>query len=139
MVDPVTAITAAAIAKIACEEFAKAASSEGAKQAVGGAIGLVKTLRDKLWAKFKGNAKAETALAAVESDKSEAALTKLEVYLDDAMTDDPAFATEVKQLAHQIINVQNTSGDRTYNQTAGRDIFNIDKVEGQSNRFGGGA
>jgi hypothetical protein len=134
--EPVTVFTAGAIAKIAFEEFAKAGGGELAKKSVGGAIDLIKSLRDKIQAKFKGNDRAETAIAEVEQQPTPAALEKITKYLDLEMLEDEAFATEIKQIAQQIINVQNTSGDRTYNQTAGRDLFNIDNA-GQSNKFGG--
>jgi len=134
--EPVTVLTAGAIAKIAFEEFAKAGGGELAKKSLGGAIDLVKALRDKIQAKFKGNDRAETAIAEAEQQPTPAALEKVTKYLDLEMLEDEAFATEIKQIAQQIINVQNTSGDRTYNQTAGRDIFNVDNA-GQSNKFGG--
>lgn len=134
--EPVIALTAGAIAKIAFEEFAKAGSGELAKKSLGGAIDLIKNLRDKIRDKFKGNAKAETAIAEAEQQQMPAALEKVTKYLELEMMEDEAFATEIKQIAQQIINVQNTSGDRAYNQTAGRDIFNVDNA-GQSNKFGG--
>lgn len=139
MTDPVTAIAAGTILNLAFQEALKAGAGEVAKKTVGGALTLAKELRDKITARFKGNAKAEAAIAAVETDHSSAALNKLEVYLDDAMADDAAFATDLRQVAQQIINIQNQTveGDRTYNQTAERDIFNIEKIEGGSNKFGG--
>ncbi|NJP10387.1 MAG: hypothetical protein HC866_13670 [Leptolyngbyaceae cyanobacterium RU_5_1] len=84
--EPVTALTAGAIAQLAFNEFLKSGAGELAKKSLGGAIDLVKTLRNTIKAKLKGNPKAETALAAVEQEGSQAALTKLEVYLEDAMT-----------------------------------------------------
>lgn len=139
MTDPVTTIAVGAILKLAFEEFVKSGAGEVAKKTVGGAIELGKELRGKIAAKFQGNAKAEAAIAAVEKDCSSAALTKLEVYLDDAMADDAVFATELRQVAQQIINIQNqtTEGNCTYNQQAGRDIFNVEVIQGGSNKFGG--
>lgn len=139
MIDPVTTIAAGAILNLAFEEFAKSGAEEVAKKTVEGSIALAKKLRDQITARFKGNAKAEAAIATVENDNSPAALNRLEVYLDDAMSDDPVFAGELRQVAQQIINIQNqnTEGDRTYNQKAGRDIFNVEKIEGGSNKFGG--
>jgi hypothetical protein len=130
MTDPATAITAAAIAKLAFDEFIKAGAGELAKKSLGGAIELVKALRDKIRSRFKGNPKAETALDAIEKEGSEAALTKLEVYLDDAMADDETFATEVRQIAHQIINVQNQSTFNQQNINYGRDQNIINQPQG---------
>ena len=83
MVDPAT-LAAGAIVKIAFDEFVKAGSREVAKKTVGSTIDLAKGLRDKIWAKFQGNQRAETALMQVEQDASQTALTKLEVYLNSA-------------------------------------------------------
>ncbi|MBD2166448.1 hypothetical protein H6G04_18795 [Calothrix membranacea FACHB-236] len=130
MTDPVTTIAAGAILNLAFQEFAKSGAGEVAKKTVGGAISLAKGLRDKITTKFKGNAKAEAAITAVETDYSPAALSKLEVYLDDAMTDDAVFATELRQVAQQIINIQNqTTSSREY-KNYGRDQINIEKIEG---------
>jgi transcriptional accessory protein Tex/SPT6 len=138
MLDPGT-LAAGAIAKLAFDEFVKAGAGETAKKTVEVASNLVKSLRDKIRAKFQGDQKAETALAQVEQHGSPAALTKLEVYLDDAMAEDPTFADDIRQVAQQIIAIesQTIEGNRTYNQTAGRDIFNVEKIEGGSNKFGG--
>lgn len=130
-------LAASAIAKIALDELAKAGAGELAKQAVTGAVDLVKALRDKIRAKFTGNAKAEAALAEAEEKGTPEAIAKVGKYLDLEMEEDQTFATEVRQMAQQIINIQNQNSDRTYSQTAGRDIFNIEKIEGGSNRFGG--
>lgn len=139
MTDPLTTITAGTILNLAFQEFAKAGAADLAKKSLSGAIDLVKNLRDKLRAKFQGNTKAETAIQSVETEGSPAALSKLEVYLDDAMTDDATFATELRQMTQQIINIQNqnTEGDHIYNQTAGRDVINVEKIEGGANKFGG--
>jgi hypothetical protein len=139
MTDPVTTIAVGSILNLAFQEFVKSGAGEVAKKAVGGTIDLAKGLRDKIVAKFKGNTKAEAAIAAVETDGDLAALNKLEVYLDDVMTDDAVFAMELRQVAQQIINIQNKNIDnnRVYNQKAGRDIINVEKIEGGSNKFGG--
>jgi hypothetical protein len=135
MVDPAT-LAAGAIAKIAFDEFVKSGAGEVAKKTVGGAIDLVKGLRDKIRDKFQGDKKAEKALAQVTQDGSSAALTKLEVYLDDAMAEDPTFAHDIRQVAQQIINIQNQSiSTRQYNNS-GRDQINIENIQGNP-RIGG--
>lgn len=135
MVDPAT-LAAGAIAKVAFDEFVKAGAGEAAKQSVGGAIDLVKGLRDRIRAKFQGDKKAETALAQVEQDGSPGALTKLEVYLDDAMAEDALFAHDVQQIAQQIINIETQSiSTRQYNNY-GRDQINIETIQGNP-RIGG--
>jgi hypothetical protein len=137
MIDPAT-IAAGAIAKIAFDEFVKSGAGEVAKKTVGGAVELVKTLRERIKAKFAGNERATAALAEVERDGSEAALEKVGKYLDLEMDEEQGFAEEVRQMAHQIINIQNqntTQIERQYiNQ--GRDQINIERVE-KIDRLGG--
>lgn len=134
--DPVTTLTASAIAKIALDEFAKAGAGELAKKAAGGAIDLVKSLRDKISAKLKGNVKAEVALTEAEQQGTPEAIAKVGKYLDLEMDDDPEFASEVRQIAQQIINIQNQNvSTRTYTNQ-GRDQINIETMQGNQ-KIGG--
>lgn len=127
-------VAAGAIAKLAFDEFVKAGAGEAAKKSLGGAIELVKDLRGKIRAKLAGNDRAVVALAAVEQQGSEAALQKLGKYLDVEMEEDPTFASEIQQLAQQIVNIQNqTIGDTRIYNNYGRDQINIDKIEGNPN------
>jgi hypothetical protein len=135
MVDPAT-LAAGAITKIAFDEFVKSGAGEVAKKTVGGAIDLVKSLRDKIRAKFHGDKKAETALAQVTQDGSPAALTKLEVYLDDAMAEDPTFAHDIRQVVQQIVNIQSQSISTRQYSNSGRDQINIENIQGNP-RIGG--
>jgi len=130
--DPVTAIAAAEIVKLAFSEFAKAGAGELAKKSVGGAIDLVKNLRDKIKAKFQGNERVEKALAEVEQQGTPAALEKVTKYLDLELDEDAAFATEVRQIAQQIINIQNEStvNLEQKNINKGRDQFVINQPQG---------
>ncbi len=137
MIDPVT-IAAGAIAKIAFDEFVKSGAGEAAKKTVGGAVELVKTLRDRIKAKFQGNERATAALAEVEQNGSKAALEEMGEYLKLEMDEEKGFANEVRQIAHQIINIQNQSDiqiERQYNNQ-GRDQINIERVE-KIERLGG--
>ena len=52
-VTTVTAIAAAKLVELAFNEFVKSGAGEIAKKTVGGAIDLVKNLRDKIKAKFR--------------------------------------------------------------------------------------
>jgi hypothetical protein len=137
MIDPAT-IAAGAIAKIAFDEFVKAGAGEVAKKTVGGGVELVKALRDRIKAKFQGNERATAALAEVERDGSEAALEKVGKYLDLEMDEEQGFADEVRQMAHQIINIQNqsTTQIRQQNTNYGRDQNIINQPQGDI-RIGG--
>jgi cytochrome c551/c552 len=129
MVDPAT-LAAGAIAKIAFDEFAKAGAGELAKKTVGGVIELAKTLRDKISAKFKGNAKAEAALVQAEREGTPESIEKVGKYLDLEMDDDQEFSTNIRQIAQQIINIQNQNiSTREYN-SYGRDQINIENIQG---------
>jgi hypothetical protein len=133
--EPITAIAAAEIVKIAFQEFAKSGAGELAKKSVGGAIDLIKNLRDKIKAKFQGNERVEKALAEVEQGNSEA-LGKMTKYLDIELDEDEVFAKEVRQIAQQIINIQNqNNSSREYNNY-GRDQINIENIQGNP-RIGG--
>jgi hypothetical protein len=134
--EPITAIAAAEIVKIAFQEFAKSGAGELAKKSVSGAIDLVKNLRDKIKAKFQGNERAEKALAEVEQQGNSAALDKVTKYLDLELDEDESFATEVRQIAQQIINIQNqNNSSREYNNY-GRDQINIENIQGNQ-KIGG--
>ena len=139
MMEPVTTATAIAAAKLvelAFNEFIKSGAGEIAKKTVGGAIDLVKNLRDKIKAKFQGNERAEKALAEVEIEGNSAALDKVTKYLDLELDEDEAFATEVRQIAQQIINIQKqNNSSREYNNY-GRDQINIETIQGNP-KFGG--
>jgi hypothetical protein len=131
----ITAIAAAEIVKIAFQEFAKSGAGELAKKSVGGAIDLIKNLRDKIKAKFQDNERVEKALAEVEQGNSEA-LGKVTKYLDIELDEDKVFAKEVRHIAQQIINIQNqNSSSREYNNY-GRDQINIENIQGNP-RIGG--
>jgi hypothetical protein len=101
MTDPVTAMTAGAIASLAFQEFVKSGVGELVKRFTGEAIARMGELRQKIVEKLQGKSKAETAIAAVEQG-SKIDLDRLAVYLQDEMEDDPQFADDVRILANEI-------------------------------------
>jgi hypothetical protein len=137
MIDPAT-IAASAIAKIAFDEFVKAGAGAAAKETVAGAVELVKNLRNRIKVKFQGNERATAALAEVEQNGSEAALEKVGKYLDLEMDEEQGFADEMRQMAHQVINIQNLSSTQIERQyiNQGRDQINIERVH-NIDRLGG--
>jgi hypothetical protein len=137
MLDPGT-LAAGAIVKIAFDEFVKSGAGEVAKKTVGGAVELVKNLQARIRAKFQGNKRATAALAELEQDGSDAALEKVGKYLDLEMDEEQGFADEVRQMAHQIINIQNQSTKQIERQyiNHGRDMINIERVD-KIERLGG--
>lgn len=133
--EPMT-LTATTIATLAFNEFIKSGAGELAKKSLGGSLDLVKSLRDKIQAKFQGNTKAETALAEVKQQGTPAALDKVTKYLDLEMLEDAAFATEIKQVAQQIINTQNQNISNREYKNYGRDQISIENIHGDT-RIGG--
>jgi hypothetical protein len=101
MADPVTTLTAAAIADLAFRKFIESGAGELAKKYTGDAIAKMDELRKKIWDKMRGKPTAETALTSLEQG-SKAELDRLIAYLQVAMDDDPQFADEIQVMAQQI-------------------------------------
>jgi hypothetical protein len=136
--EPVTALTAAAIVQLAFSEFIKSGVGELAKQSIGGTADLVKSLRERIREKFGVNNRAVTALAQVEEDGNEEALAKLTKYLDIEMVKDEQFANEIRQIVQQIFNIQNQSSTTLNQQNInhGRDQFIVNQPQGNINLGG---
>ena len=134
--EPLTSLTALAIAKLALGEFVKSGAGEIAKQSIGSVIDLVKNLRNKIESKLKGNERAEKALAEVKEHGTTQALDKFAKHLDLEMNEDDDFATEIRQIAQQVTNIytQNKSTSSYINK--GRDQFNIENMQGNQ-KLGG--
>ena len=137
MIDPAT-IGASVIAKLAFEAFVKTGAGEAAKATVSQAGNLVNGLRDRILAKFQGNDRATAAIADVEQQGSEVALEKVTKYLDLEMDEEPAFADELRQMAQNIINIQNQNTTTLHQQNTnyGRDQNIINQPQGDI-RIGG--
>lgn len=138
MTDPVTAgIVASTILQLAFNEFIKSGAGEAAKKLTGAALDQANHLRQTIWDRSKGNSKAEKALTEVEQG-SEAALIKLEVYLDDVMQEDADFAAQVRTMAEQILTYQDNStvSMNQQNINQGRDQYIINQP-GQIGKIGG--
>ncbi len=92
MSDP---ITAALIASLLVTKFTEGTAGEVGKK-------LVTSLWDAIATRFKGDKRAERALATVETEKTPESAQTLAVYLEDEMKTVPEFAAEVRQIAQQI-------------------------------------
>lgn len=130
MIDPAT-LGASVILKLALDKFVEAGAGEAAKATVAGAVELVKALRNRISAQFAGNDRASAALAAAEQGDS-AALEKAAKYLDLEMEEVPAFADELKQMAQQIMNIQNqnTTTLNQQNNNYGGNPINVNQLHG---------
>lgn len=135
MTDPVT-ITTATIIALAASKFVEAAATKAGEIAAPAVLTQAGNQVEKLWTRIKqhfaGNKRAESAIAQVETEHSEAALTKLEVYLDDELNDseNQAFAQDLRQMAQQIINIaqQNQTQKQTHFDIDARDNARVNAV-----------
>lgn len=138
MVEPIITLAASEILKLAFDEFIKSSSGEVAKKLTSEALNKARELRYKIvsWFKDKQDVKAEKAIIEIQDHGSLEALNELTAYLNDAMEKDPAFTQGIRQFAQQINNIQsqNTS-NRQYN-SYGRDMINIEHIQGNP-RIGG--
>ena len=132
MTDPIITVAAAEILKLAFNEFIKTSAGETAKKLTGDALAKAGELRRKVvsWFQDKQDMKAEKAIIAIEEQGSLEALNKLTTYLDDEMEAKPVLAQDLQQIAQQIINIQSQSSlDRQY-KNYGRDMINIEHIQG---------
>ena len=110
MSDPITLTTATLVA-LAASKFVETAAAKVAEVATPAALKKAGQPIDQLWGRIKqhfaGNERAEKAIAEVETQQSEAALSKLEVYLDDELNEpgNQRLEQDLKQIAQQIINI----------------------------------
>jgi hypothetical protein len=101
MTDPVTALTASAIASLAFQEFIKSGAGELAKRFAPKAIAKMNDLRELIWHKLQGNPDAVAAIEQVKNG-SEEVLSELTTDLKRAMDKDPEFASQVQAIAQEI-------------------------------------
>ena len=133
-----TTLTAGAIVQLAFSEFIKSGSGEVAKKSLSGVIDLIKNLRNKIRTKLSGNDRAVAAIAEVEHQGTQLALSKVAKYLDIEMEEDEVFATEIRQLTNKIITIQNQSQAslNQQNLSYGRDQNIVNQPQGNI-RIGG--
>ncbi len=99
--EPVSTLTAAAIADLAFKKFIESGAGELAKKFTESAIVKMDDLRKVIWNKMQGKPTAEAALTSIEAG-SKAELDRLVAYLQVAMDDDLPFADDIRLLAQKI-------------------------------------
>lgn len=109
MTDPIVAMTAAEIIRLAFGEFVKTTTKETTKSLAGKALAKAGELREKIvrWFRHKQNRKAENAIAVIQQEGDEKSLNKLSTYLDDDMDDFPGLAKDLRELAQQVQHLAN--------------------------------
>ena len=134
--EPVTTLTAAAIADLAFRKFIESGAGELAKKSTEGAIVKMDALRQKIWDKMRGKPTAEAALTSIEQG-SKAELDRLVAYIQVAMDDDPHFADELQVMAQQInagkIQDNSSMTQNNYDSSTGYQT----KIEGGTGFVGG--
>ncbi|MBC7822932.1 MAG: hypothetical protein H7126_03470 [Candidatus Parcubacteria bacterium] len=134
--EPVTTLTAAAIADLAFRKFIESGAGELAKKFTEGAIVKMDALRQKIWDKMRGKPTAELAITSVEQG-SKAELDRLVAYIQVAMDDDPHFADELQVMAQQInagkIQDNSSMTQNNYDSSTGYQT----KIEGGTGFVGG--
>ena len=128
-------LTAAAIAALAFSKFLEGSVGKAGEKFTEAAFAKIDDLRQKIWNRFRGTPKAESALTAIEQG-SKAELDRLAVYLQDVMDDDPAFATELQAIAQEInagkLQDNSTMTQNNYDSSTGFQ----NKIEGGENYMG---
>ncbi|NJL20808.1 MAG: hypothetical protein HC895_08330 [Leptolyngbyaceae cyanobacterium SM1_3_5] len=128
-------LTAAAIAALAFSKFLESSVGKAGEKFTEAAIAKMDELRQKIWSRFRGNSRAETALTAIEQG-SKSDFDRLAVYLQDVMNEDPEFASQVQAIAQEIhagkLQDNSTMTQNNYDSSTGYQIKN----EGGENYMG---
>lgn len=104
MVDPVTTLTASAIATLAFQKFLETGAGELAKKFSTEAIAKMDTLLKRIWAKLRGKPRVEEVKAAIDQTHkiTPEQVNQIAAYLQVAMDEDPQFANDIRLLAQEI-------------------------------------
>jgi hypothetical protein len=109
-------ITTALIVGLAAQKFAEGAAGKSAEK-------LVERLWDAIVTRFSGRKKTEENLAAIEKAKGAdvGAIEKVTAVLAGEFVEDEDFEASLKDLAQQIVNIQNQSQTATTVSFVSRD------------------
>mgnify|MGYP006281890041 FL=1 len=104
MADPVTTLTASAIATLAFQKFIDSAAGELAKKFSTEAIAKMDTLLKRIWAKLRGKPRVEEVKATLDQTHNitPEQVNQIAAYLQVAMDEDPQFARDIQMLAQEI-------------------------------------
>lgn len=104
MVDPVTTLTASAIATLAFQKFLETGAGELAKKFSTEAIAKMEMLLKRIWVKLRGKPRVEEVKAAIDQTHkiTPEQVNQIAAYLQVAMDEDPQFANDIRLLAQEI-------------------------------------
>ena len=120
--------TAAAIAELAFKKVLETTAGEVAKKYTGNALNLIDQLYHKIRDRLMNNPDVEPVITAIEQKQS-TDITPVVPYLQAVMEDDPDFASEIRQMAEQINNIDGIDGQ--YVQVNSRDGYQNPDNQGQ--------
>jgi len=136
MTDPITTLTASAIATLAFQEFVKSGAGELAKKFTAEAISKMGQLRELIWNRLAG--KHPAADAAIEKAKAgdSESINTIAKLLDVELLDND-FAGQVRAIAHEITLLQ-IEDNSSMNQTNyGGTNYQTKTGANNTNFFGG--
>lgn len=104
MADPVTTLTASAIATLAFQKFIESGAGELAKKFSTDAIAKMDTLLKRVWSKLRGKPRVEEVKAVIEQSYkiTPEQVNQIAAYLQVAMDEDPQFANDIRILVQEI-------------------------------------
>ena len=118
-------ITTAIIVGLAAQKFAEGAAGKSAEK-------LVERVWDAIATRFTGRKKTEENLATIAAAKGQdaGAIGKVATVLEGEFVEDEEFEERVKELAQQVVNIQNQSQSQQNNNNYGRDQIVINQPTG---------
>jgi hypothetical protein len=125
MTDPITVAT---IVELAFTKLVETGVGEVAKKYTGAALEKIDQLYQTIRARLSKKPEAKAAIEAVERKQTQD-LSAVTQHLQAEMADDPTFADQVRQLAHQIINIEKMDGQNV--QINARDGYQAFDNQGQ--------
>lgn len=104
MADPVTTLTASAIATLAFQKFLETGAGELAKKFSTEAIAKMDMLLKHIWVKLRGKPWVEEVKATIDQTHkiTPEQVNQIAAYLQVAMDEDPKFAHDIRLLAQEI-------------------------------------
>lgn len=104
MADPMTTLTASAIATLAFQKLIESGAGELAKKFSTEAIAKMDTLLKRIWAKLRSKPRVEEVKTVIDQTQkiTPEQVNQIAAYLQVAMDEDPQFAKDVRLLAQEI-------------------------------------
>ncbi len=104
MADPLTTMTASAIANLAFQKFLETGAGELAKKFTTEAIAKMDTLLKRIWVKLRGKPRVEEVKVAIDQTHkiTPEQVNQIAAYLQVAMDEDSQFAHDILLLAQEI-------------------------------------